>query len=156
VHEEYCIGVERYAQLLEELAVRARTLQPAPDSVVGLIRSGLMPAVYLSHQLHLPLFTSADVKRLPVPKLTRPLLVDTTCWSGGKLRMLAGKLERLGAQPQILVMFARAAPLPAVDGLNYLYTSAGIPRFWYEHRLGDGAQAPQGAGRGSNIYREDL
>lgn len=129
-------------QLLQELLAAARALRPEPDSLVGMIRSGLIPAVYLSHQLHLPLFTSADARRLPYPRLHRPLLIDTTCWSGGKLRAVAAKLSRLGARPQQLVMFARATPLPAVDRLNYLYASAGIPRFWYEFPDGAGALAP--------------
>jgi hypothetical protein len=121
-----------YAALLRRLAQAARTLEPAPDAVIGVIRSGLFPAVYLSHQLKLPLFTSAEAQRFPYPRLKRPLIVDTTAWSGGALRNLLRQLCGTGAQPVPLVMFACAAPLPAVDGLHYLEASARIPRFWYE------------------------
>lgn len=130
--EECYVGVQRYVELLTRLSVAASNLAPRVDSVIGIIRSGLFPAAYLSHQFDWPLFTSADSKRLPVPRLVRPLIVDTTCWSGGTLRRLIHRLERLGAQPQVLVMFARADPIPAVDRLNYLELSARIPRFWYE------------------------
>lgn len=121
-----------YAALLRRLAQAARALEPAPDAVIGVIRSGLFPAVYLSHQLKLPLLTSAEAQRLPYPRLKHPLIVDTTAWSGGALRNLLRQLSGVGAQPVPLVMFARLDPQPAVDGLHYLEASARIPRFWYE------------------------
>jgi orotate phosphoribosyltransferase-like protein len=130
--EDCYVGVQRYVELLARLAAAASNITPRVDSVIGVIRSGLFPAAYLSHQFDWPLFTSADAKRLPLPRLMRPLIVDTTCWSGGTLRRLVNRLRRLGAQPEVLVMFARADPIPAVDRLNYLELSARIPRFWYE------------------------
>jgi adenine/guanine phosphoribosyltransferase-like PRPP-binding protein len=130
--EDCYVCVQRYVELLARLAHAASNITPRVDCVVGTIRSGLFPAAYLSHQFDWPLFTSADAKRLPIPRLSRPLIVDTTCWSGGTLRRLIHRLERLGAQPEVLVMFARADPIPAVDRLNYLELSARIPRFWYE------------------------
>lgn len=133
------VSLARYVELLARLDRAAGGLEPRPDCVVGVIRSGLFPALYLSHQSGLPLFTSADAKHLPVPRLSRPLIVDTTCWSGETLRRLYRRLERLGALPQILVLFARADPIPPVDRLNYLELSARIPRFWYE--LPGGAEA---------------
>jgi adenine/guanine phosphoribosyltransferase-like PRPP-binding protein len=126
------IGVVRYIELLMRLAHTASRIQPRVDSVIAVIRSGLFPATYLSHQFDWPLFTSADAKRLPLDRLSRPLIVDTTVWSGGTMRRLHNKLMRLGAQPQALAMFARADPIPAVDRLHYLELSARIPRFWYE------------------------
>jgi hypothetical protein len=130
--EDCYVGVQRYVELLARMSHAASNITPRVDCVVGAIRSGLFPAAYLSHQFDWPLFTSADAKRLPIPRLARPLIVDTTCWSGGTLRRLVHRLERLGAKPEVLVMFARADPIPAVDRLNYLELSARIPRFWYE------------------------
>ncbi len=132
------IGVVRYVELLVRLAHAASCIQPRVDSVIGVIRSGLFPATYLSHQFDWPLFTSADAKRLPLERLRHPLIVDTTIWSGGTMRRLYNRLTRLGAQPQVLAMFARAHPIPAVDRLNYLELSARIPRFWYEEPDGAG------------------
>ena len=130
--ERLVISVEEYAALLWRLVDSARLLNPLPDSVVGVKRSGLFPAVFLSHQLELPLFTGSEAKSFPFPRLRLPLLTDTTAWTGESLRRIAARLTKSGALPRVLVMFARADPLPPVDRLNYLETTMRIPRFWYE------------------------
>jgi len=106
---------------------------PRCDSVVGLQRSGLFPAVFLSQQLDLPMFVASEVSSFPYPRLANPFVVDTVAWSGGSLRRVVRRLERRGAQEiQPLVMFARAEPFPEVPGLLYLRKARGIPRFWYD------------------------
>jgi orotate phosphoribosyltransferase len=124
---------ERYLELIEQLLARAASLPQAPDSVVGMKRSGLFPAVYLSEQLRLPMFANTELSGFPFPRLSRPLLVDTTAWTGGSLRRTIARLERCGvSQVQVLVMFARLDPPPSVPGLNYLEQAERIPRLWYD------------------------
>jgi hypothetical protein len=128
------VTAERFTVLLDELTAATRELDPPPDSVIGAKRSGLFPAVYLSYQLRLPMFTSGELASFPADRLMRPLLVDTMAWSGGGLRSLLNELERLGVgEARVLVMFARE-PLPPVRGLHYLHTSDRIVHFWYELR----------------------
>lgn len=118
--ERLVISVEEYALLLWRLAGAAQCLDPPPDSVVGVKRSGLFPAVFLSHQLELPLFTGAEAKSFPFPRLRLPLLTDTTAWTGESLRRIAARLEKCGAEARVLVMFARADPLPPLIGYTIL------------------------------------
>ena len=128
------VTAERFTILLTELVDVARTLNPAPDSVIGCKRSGLFPAVYLSYQLRLPMFTSGELPAFPAARLKHPLVVDTMTWSGGGVRSILSELERQGvAEARVLVMFARE-PLPPVRGLHYAYTSDRIVHFWYELR----------------------
>jgi hypothetical protein len=123
---------ERYIDLLYELLDVARGFDPLPDSVVGRKRSGLFPAVFLSHQLSVPMFCGTEAKVFPYPKFLRPLVVDTTAWSGLTMRRILSRLKQRGVTKAIpLVMFARADPPPNVRGLNYLALSEYIPRFWY-------------------------
>jgi hypothetical protein len=128
------VTAERFIELLPQLAAATRALSPPPDSVIGAKRSGLFPAVYLSYQLKLPMFTSGELPAFPAGRLVRPLVVDTMSWSGGGLRGVLGALERMGVvEPRALVMFARD-PLPDVRGLHYVHTSDRIVHFWYELR----------------------
>jgi hypothetical protein len=113
-----------------------RGLDPPPDAVAGIKRSGLFPAVFLSQQLDLPMFAGREVEAFPYPRLRVPLIVDTCAWSGGSIRRMAGKLERRCPEPSYkLVMYARAEPFPVVEGLLYLHTARHIPRFWYDEPL---------------------
>lgn len=119
--------------MLDGLLATTRAMHPAPDSVVGIQRSGLFPAVFLSQQLDLPMFAASEIGSYPYPRLSRPLVVDTVAWSGGSVRRAIRKLERLGVkQVTALVMFARAEPFPEVPGLLFLHTARGIPQFWYD------------------------
>lgn len=128
--------MEYYVQLLQGLLEVTRGLTPRPDAVVGIQRSGLFPAVFLSQQLDLPMLVGSEVKSFPFPRLALPLVVDTVAWSGGTVRRVARKLERAGVvEVRTLVMFARADPFPEVPGLLYLRKAGGIPRFWYDEPL---------------------
>ncbi|MCH7471491.1 hypothetical protein IIA79_00865 [bacterium] len=127
------VSLEQYAELLEQMAVAARSLHPAPDAVVGIKRSGLFPAVYLSHKLELPLFTAGETGSFPFPRLKHPLLVDTAAWTGKSLRKVVARLESLGVERvAVLVMYARSDPRPKVRGLHYLELTDRIVHFWYE------------------------
>lgn len=127
------VGPERYLALLDALTLRAAALDPPPDSVVGIKRSGLFPAVVLSHRLELPCFTAAEAKHFPWPRLQWPLVLDTVAWTGETIRRCQHRLERSGVPPErlrALVMFARADP-PPVPHLHWLETTTRIPYFWY-------------------------
>jgi adenine/guanine phosphoribosyltransferase-like PRPP-binding protein len=133
------VSAERFVELLEELRAAALQLNPRPDAVVGIKRSGLFPAVYLSQQLKLPMFTDYEAQQFPYPRLALPLVVDTVAWSGGSLRHTLRQLQQAGVQQaQVLVMFVRAEPAPTLEAyapmvgqLRYLYQASAIPRFWY-------------------------
>ncbi len=127
------VSPERYLALLAELREAAPALDPPPDSVVGIKRSGLFPAVYLSHQLKLPMLTDGEAKVFPYPKFSRPLVVDTAIWSGKSARRVVERLRRRGVeQIRVLAMFAREDPRPEVDGLHYLELTDRIIHFWYD------------------------
>jgi hypoxanthine phosphoribosyltransferase len=120
--------------LVEQLCARAAALRPAADSVVGIKRSGLFPAVVLSHRLKLPFFTATEAKYFPYPRLASPLIVDTVAWTGETIRRCQHRLERAGVPEErlrVLVMFARLDPPPPVPHLHWLETTARIPQFWY-------------------------
>lgn len=130
------VSVAHYVELLSGLLDATRALEPAPDSVVGIIRSGLFPAVFLSQQLDLPMFPGNEIRGFPCPRLSRPLVVDTVVWSGATMRRALRRLEARGVEaPRALAMYARAEPFPAVAGLIYLDLVGGIPRFWYDEPL---------------------
>lgn len=131
--ESRLVSPARYLALLDALTARARTLLPAADSVVGMKRSGLFPAVYLSEQLRLPMFSHTELAGYPYPRLAQPLIVDTTAWTGGSLRHTILRLERAGVcEVRVLVMFARRDPPPQVPGLHWLEEVSRIPRLWYD------------------------
>ena len=127
------VSPERYLELLSELREAAAALDPFPDSIVGIKRSGLFPAVYLSHQFKLPMLTDGEAKVFPWPNFTAPLVVDTAIWSGKSARRVIERLRRRGVeQVSVLAMFAREDPLPEVDGLHYLALTDRIIHFWYD------------------------
>lgn len=125
---------ERYLALLDELCAAAHRLAPRPDSIVGIKRSGLFPAVVLSHRMELPFFTGTEAKQFPYPRLQWPLIVDTVAWTGETIRRCQNRLARSGVpeeQLRVLAMFARRDPPPPVEHLSWLETTARIPVFWY-------------------------
>ena len=127
------IGVDDYTALLDELRQLAASLIPAPECVIGMKRSGLFPAVYLSHQLELPMLVESEIRSMPCGKFSTALLADTTAWKGKSLRRATLKLERAGVEVvHIVAMFSRREPPPDVPGLCFLRRADAIPRFWYE------------------------
>jgi hypoxanthine phosphoribosyltransferase len=126
------ISRERYFELLDRLLGLAHSLDPPPDSVVGIKRSGLFPAVYLSQQLDLPMFVNTELAGFPYPRLSQPLVVDTSAWTGESIRRTLARLARRGvSEGRAAVMLARAEPSPAVPGLRWIETATHVPRFWY-------------------------
>ncbi|MEZ5337549.1 MAG: phosphoribosyltransferase [bacterium] len=131
---QYMVTAQAYTALLDRMARHADAMQPRPDCVVGVIRSGLFPAVYLSHQLKLPFFCASDVDNIPVDRLHCPLLCDTSCWSGATVRRLQGRLLARGcASVPVLAMYIRNFPRPDVDELHFLEASDHIMQFWYDY-----------------------
>ncbi|MCC7479398.1 phosphoribosyltransferase [bacterium] len=136
---EIHISGPRYLELLDELARAAADLPLKPDAVIGIKRSGLFPAVYLSQVMHLPMFSDYEAQRFPWPRLSRPLIVDTVAWSGASIRRALRQLSAAGVpQAQVLVMYTRCEPAPGleecapmVDRIRYLYQAHCIPHFWY-------------------------
>jgi hypoxanthine phosphoribosyltransferase len=128
------IDPARYLALIDALCCAASVLEPRPDSIVGIKRSGLFPAVVLSHRLELPFFTGTEAKLFPHPRLQWPLIVDTVAWTGETLRRCQNRLARSGVPAErlrVLVMFARLDPPPPVPQLHWLEQSSRIPLFWY-------------------------
>lgn len=141
VYPDIAINISgtRYLELLDELLAAARELDPRPDAVVGIKRSGLFPAVYLSELLKLPMFTDYEAQKFPWPRLKLPLVVDTVAWSGGSVRHALKQLASAGTErAAVLVMYTRAFPPPGLeaygpmaDQIRYLYQAHSIPSFWY-------------------------
>ena len=130
---DWYVPVRRYLAALDSLLDLVTGLDPAPDAVVGIKRSGLFPAVYLSHRLELPMFTDSEARSLPYPRLSRPVVVDTAVWSGKSVRRTQARLQRCGVpEVPVAVIWARADPFPEVDGLHYLELNTRIMHFWYE------------------------
>lgn len=126
---------ERYCAMLARLGKAVAGLATAPDSVVGIKRSGLFPAVYLSHVFQLPMFTDGEAKAFPYPRFQYPLIVDATAWTGKSLRRTTLRLERSGVPAdniQALVAWVREDPLPPVARLSYVEASDRIMHFWYD------------------------
>ena len=148
VSGEAIITPAQFVGLLERLAEAARALTPSVDAVAGIKRSGLFPAVYLSHRLTLPVFTSTEAAHYPAERLPHLLIVDTTAWTGETLRRAIRRFERRGALVSALTIFARADPLPDVNRLNYLIASERIVRFFYEEPPSRWMAAEQGGPAG--------
>ncbi len=132
------VSEQTYLDLLAKLLIAAEQLNPQPDCVIGMKRSGLFPAVYLSHQLHIPMLVDSETKNFPTGKFKLPLIVDTTCWNGRSLRVVQNRLVKAGmSDVRSLVMFARSDPHPNIEGMEYLELAEHIPRFWYsDERIG--------------------
>lgn len=127
------VSAERYLELLCGLRELAAALSPQPECVIGMKRSGLFPAVFLSHQLELAMLAESEIKSLPPGRFATALIVDTTAWKGVSLRRATARLNRRGITAvQVLAMFGRRDPPPDVPGLRYLESVESIPRFWYE------------------------
>ena len=130
---QYFVSSEQYLSLLDRMARRVHEFPQQPDCVIGVIRSGLFPAVYLSHQLRLPFFCATDIENIPMDRLQHPLIVDTSCWSGGSVRRLQGRLQERGfARVPVFAMYVRNFPRPKVDELHFLETRDHIMQFWYD------------------------
>lgn len=59
------VSADTYLVLLHELAGYAKGISPQPDAIIGMKRSGLFPAVFLSQQLELPMLAESETKSFP-------------------------------------------------------------------------------------------
>lgn len=127
-----------------DLLEDARSLVPDlvdVDAVVGVSRSGLLPATYLATWLHVPLFTVAHgsevldpgggvrLEGVPRDGFRRVALVDDTAASGQEMRRLPPVVrDRFpGAEVRRVVVYAHPAAVESVDlfaveypGLHFL------------------------------------
>ena len=132
------VDASRFFALLEQLTQAAAELDPPADAVLGVKRSGLFPAVYVSERLDLAMFTSSEIASFPADKFSHPLIVDTTCWSGGSLRSLTRKLQEAWMSLIVEARYDKRAILEAY--LNEIY-------------LGQrGSTAIHGVGEASRLY----
>ena len=129
------VSAERYMEMLPRLHELAASLPMQPDVVIGIKRSGLFPAVYLSHVFKWPMLTDGEAKLFPYPKFQYPLIVDTTVWTGKSVRRAAARMARAevpAANIQVLAAWVRDDPFPSVDQLHYLELTDRIMHFWYD------------------------
>jgi len=129
------VSAERFMAGVTALKDLFAALDPRPDCVVGIKRSGLFPAVYLSHVFELPMFTDGEAKVFPGDKFSRPVVVDTTVWSGVSVRRTYNRLMRAGVPAEsiaALAIWVRDDPRPDVDRLHYLELTDRIMHFWYD------------------------
>src|SRR5271170_1912868 len=91
-----------FLEALERLRDRLKDV-PA-DAVCGIKRSGFFPAVYLSHQLGLPMFADAEVDEIPA-RLARVLLVDSVARSGKTMERVKRRLIRAGKTVTTAVLY---------------------------------------------------
>jgi orotate phosphoribosyltransferase len=134
------VSPEEFLVALRGMLAAARELTPAPGTIVGIKRSGLMPAVYLSEKLKLPMLVDSELKRREAVPATPVLVVDTTYWTGKSLRKTVARLRRLGiADGDIctLVAYQRRDAQPKLENHRALALVDTIPVFWYHHSYPD-------------------
>ena len=123
----------RYVRGPEFLAALERLrdrLKDAPcDAVVGIKRSGFFPAVFLSHQLGLPMFADAEVEKIP-GDLRRILLVDAVTRSGRTMERVKRRLLRAGKEVATAVLYKENASPYEVD--HFLEVHSDLVHFFYE------------------------
>jgi len=155
---EQNVPVAEYMKLLAEM--KERLARETFDCIVGIRRSGLIVAVYLSYQLGLPFFTDGDIESIPA-SFPRVLLVDTCAWKGKTLRKAMLRLSKLGGKSVTPAVLYRSSFIdPKIDGLIWLRETDLIKRFWYEPSFvgwGDdddaGDEKPAGSGMRAGVKK---
>jgi hypoxanthine phosphoribosyltransferase len=99
------------------------------DAVCGIKRSGFFPAVYLSHQLGLPMFADAEIEQIP-ERLERILLVDSVARTGRTMEKVKRRLLRAGKDVVTAVLYKENASTYAVD--HHLEVHSDLVHFFYE------------------------
>ncbi|TCM19780.1 xanthine phosphoribosyltransferase/hypothetical protein [Novosphingobium sp. PhB165] len=110
--------LEYYEDFLAKVRLLARNVREGdwkPDFVIGVGRGGLVPAVYLSHQLDLPMLSIDHSAKVPgfadelLAKVaamsaagTRLLFIDDINDSGGTIEYIRGLLASNGSMPDNL------------------------------------------------------
>ncbi|MBI3726030.1 hypothetical protein HY251_19040 [bacterium] len=116
-----------YVSALRELASRIGPSRA--DCVVGIKRSGLFPAVFLSHALTLPMFADGEIDAIP-PSLGRVLLVDAVVRTGRSIDKVKRRLVRAGHSVQVAVLYKENASSYEVD--FFLEAYPALVHFFYE------------------------
>ena len=99
------------------------------DAVVGLKRSGLFPAVFLSHRLQLAMFASTEVGDIP-EKFARVLVVDSVVNTGKSIAKVKRALLVAGKTVTTAVLYKENdSPYP-VD--EFLERYPALVHFFYE------------------------
>lgn len=123
----------RYVRGPEFLAALERLREAVKDAradaVVGIKRSGFFPAVYLSHQLGVPMFADAEVDEIP-ERLHRILLVDSVARSGRTMERVKRRLLRAKKDVVTAVLYKENATSYAVDHCLEVHTD--LVHFFYE------------------------
>ncbi len=123
----------RYVRGPEFLAALERLRDPLKDvpldAVVGIKRSGFFPAVFLSHQLGVPMFADAEVAQIP-DELRRVLLVDAVARSGRTMDRVKRRLLRAGKEVVPAVLYKENSTDYAVD--HFLEVHTDLVHFFYE------------------------
>lgn len=134
------VSADEFLEALRVMLAAVRELSPPPGTIVGIKRSGLIPAVYLSEKLKLPMLVDSELKRREVVPTVPVLVVDTTYWTGKSLRKAVARLRRLGiADGDIftLVIYQRRDAQPELENHRALELVGTIPVFWYDHSYPD-------------------
>ena len=130
------VSAEEYLVALREMLEAVRQLPQQPGTIVGIKRSGLIPAVFLSEKLKLPMLVDSELKQREALPTTPVLVVDTTYWTGKSLRKTVARLRRLGisdGQIFTLVAYQRRDAQPQEENHRALALVDTIPVFWYQH-----------------------
>lgn len=115
----------------EQLSTLARNLvsqftQPY-DAIIGVARSGIVPATYISHATHTPLFLMDQVSKELTPlgggnrtkrlagEIKRVLLIDDSCYSGHTLSLLRKRLQEVDLEVTTAACIVRPAARERVD-----------------------------------------
>jgi hypoxanthine phosphoribosyltransferase len=122
----YVRGPE-FLEALERLRDRLKDVRA--DAVVGIKRSGYFPAVYLSHQLGVPMFADAEIDRVPAD-VRRVLLVDAVARSGRTMERVKRRLLRAEKQVVSAVLYKENSSEYVVD--HFLEVHTDLVHFFYE------------------------
>ena len=122
----YVRGPE-YLEALERLRDRLQGVRA--DAVVGIKRSGFFPAVFLSHQLGLPMFADAETDQIP-PTLKTLLLVDAVARTGKTMERVKRRLLRAGKDVVTAVLYKENSSDYRVD--HFLEVHTDLVHFFYE------------------------
>lgn len=124
------VRAPEYLEALDRLAARLEGLRGAEDqAIVGIKRSGLFPAVFLSHRLGFPMFADGEVAAIPA-KLSRVLLVDAVVNTGKTMERVKRRLVRGGRSVTTAVLYKENASSYPVD--HWLEVHEALVHFFYE------------------------
>ena len=125
----------RYEQLSSLARLIVQQVQQPYDAVIGIARSGIVPATYISHAMHTPLYLMDQVSKELTPlgggnrtkrlakDIERVLLVDDSCYSGHTLSVLRKALEEGNLQVTTAACIVRPMARERVDIFGVLQPS---------------------------------